>query len=79
MNICAICMCGGGKAERHAVADALRALDITDGSAPYYPAHRIKCDSKGLRETAGLVIVQWQHGTLELAVGRNWPSRRRSG
>ena len=63
MNICAICVCGGGKAERHAVADAQRALDITAGPAPYYHGHPIKCDSKGLRETAGLVIVQWQHGT----------------
>lgn len=52
-----------GKAERHAVADALRKLDITDGPALYYPGHRIKFDSKGLRENAGLVIVQWQHGT----------------
>ena len=52
-----------GKAERHAVADALRRLDITDGPALYYPGHRIKFDGKGLRENAGLVIVQWQHGT----------------
>lgn len=51
-----------GKAERHAVADALRALDIADGPALYYPGHRIKFDGSGLRENAGLVIVQWQHG-----------------
>lgn len=52
-----------GKADRHAVADALRTLDITDGPAMFFPGHRIKFDSKGLRENAGLVIVQWQKGT----------------
>jgi branched-chain amino acid transport system substrate-binding protein len=52
-----------GKADRHAVADALRTIDITDGPAMFYPGHRIKFDSKGLRENAGLVIVQWQKGT----------------
>ncbi len=51
-----------GKADRDAVANALRSLDITDGPALYFPGHRIKFASNGLRENAGLVIVQWQHG-----------------
>jgi branched-chain amino acid transport system substrate-binding protein len=48
----------------------------------FFPGHRIKFDSKGLRENAGLVIVQWQKGTPitvyppELAVAPPiWPKR----
>lgn len=71
-----------GKAERDAVAEAMHKLDIADGPALYFPGHRIKFDSKGLRENAGLVIVQWQHGKPvtvyppELAVAKPfWPKR----
>jgi branched-chain amino acid transport system substrate-binding protein len=49
-----------GKADRHAVADAFRAMDLTTGAALYYPGRRVKFDAKGLRETAGPVFVQWQ-------------------
>ncbi len=49
-----------GKPERHAVADALRAIDLTTGGALYYPGRRVKFDDKGLRESAGPVFVQWQ-------------------
>ncbi|MEJ1974850.1 MAG: ABC transporter substrate-binding protein [Acetobacteraceae bacterium] len=47
--------------DRHAVADALRAMDLTTGAALYYPGHRVKFDKTGLRETAGPVVVQWQN------------------
>lgn len=50
-----------GKADRRAVAEALRTIDITDGAAQYFPGRRIKFDGNGLRETAGPMIVQWQN------------------
>lgn len=49
-----------GKADRKAVADALRTLDL--GASKYYPGGLIKFDEKGRRVQAGLTIVQWQDG-----------------
>jgi branched-chain amino acid transport system substrate-binding protein len=49
-----------GKADRLAVAEALRTLD--DGPSKYYPGGLIKFDEKGRRVNAGLTIVQWQSG-----------------
>jgi branched-chain amino acid transport system substrate-binding protein len=67
-----------GKANREAVADALRTMDA--GPSKYYPGGRIKFDQMGRRVGAGVVIVQWQKGTptviypQELAVATPiWP------
>ncbi|MCT8989076.1 ABC transporter substrate-binding protein [Chelativorans sp. SCAU2101] len=69
-----------GKADREAVAEALRTMDLTDGPAFYFPGGRVKFDEKGRRVDAGLVIVQWQNGVPvtvyppELAVAKAfWP------
>src|SRR6202142_3911372 len=49
-----------GKADRAAVADALRTMDA--GPSKYYPLGEIKFDDKGRRLGAGMTIVQWQAG-----------------
>ncbi|MGC1554625.1 MAG: ABC transporter substrate-binding protein [Bradyrhizobium sp.] len=49
-----------GKADRIAVADALRTIDA--GPSKYYPLGEIKFDEKGRRIGAGMTIVQWQTG-----------------
>jgi branched-chain amino acid transport system substrate-binding protein len=50
------------KADRKAVAEALRKMDITDGPALFYPGNRIRFDETGKRIDAKLIIVQWQKG-----------------
>jgi branched-chain amino acid transport system substrate-binding protein len=52
-----------GKADRQAVAKALRSMDLKDGAARFFPGGRVKFDASGRREGAGLLIVQWQNGT----------------
>jgi branched-chain amino acid transport system substrate-binding protein len=49
-----------GRADRRAVAEALRSIDITDGAAQYFPGRRIRFDETGLRREAGPMVVQWQ-------------------
>src|SRR6201747_3061507 len=49
-----------GKADKAAVADALRSMD--GGPSKYYPLGEIKFDEKGRRVGAGMTIVQWQSG-----------------
>jgi branched-chain amino acid transport system substrate-binding protein len=49
-----------GKADREAVAEALRNLD--EGASPYYPGGELKFDETGRRVGAGLTIIQWQDG-----------------
>jgi branched-chain amino acid transport system substrate-binding protein len=51
-----------GKADREAVAQALRTLDLSDGPAAYFAGGRVKFDDSGRREGAGLLIAQWQKG-----------------
>ncbi|MBI1394918.1 MAG: ABC transporter substrate-binding protein [Betaproteobacteria bacterium] len=52
-----------GKADREAVAKALREMDIEGGPAVYYPGNgRLRFDANGRREGASLMIVQWQNG-----------------
>jgi len=70
------------RADRRAVAEAIRAMDVSDGPATYFPGRRIKFDDKGLRENAGLMVVQWQRGRpvtvypAESAVAEAvWPRR----
>lgn len=49
-------------ADRVKVADAIRAMDTTDGAAKYFPGGRIKFDEKGRRVGAETVILQWRNG-----------------
>lgn len=49
-----------GKADREAVAEALRKLD--GGPSSYYPGGELKFDETGRRVGAGLTIIQWQGG-----------------
>jgi len=51
-----------GVADRHKVADAVRAMDTTEASATYFAGGHIKFDDKGRRVGAPLVIIQWQKG-----------------
>ena len=51
--------------DRRKVAEAIRALDLTDGPARFYPGARVKFDDKGRRVGATLLIVQWQNGAPE--------------
>jgi len=49
-----------GKADRLAVAEALRNLD--GAPSQYYPGGILKFDERGRRIGAGITIVQWQDG-----------------
>lgn len=51
-----------GKADRNAVAKALREMDLTSGAADFFPGGRVKFDASGRRVGASLLIVQWQNG-----------------
>jgi branched-chain amino acid transport system substrate-binding protein len=51
-----------GKADREAVAKALRAINLSDGPARFFPGGKVKFDPSGRREGASLLIVQWQKG-----------------
>lgn len=51
-----------GVADRRKVAEAIRAMDTTEGPARYYPGGRVKFDEKGRRVGADVVVVQWQNG-----------------
>ncbi|MGA0594147.1 ABC transporter substrate-binding protein [Enterovirga sp. CN4-39] len=69
-----------GKADKEAVAQALRTMD--GGPAKYFPGGQLKFDDKGRRVGAGVTIVQWQNGTpvtvfpKEIAVAEPfWPKR----
>jgi branched-chain amino acid transport system substrate-binding protein len=69
-------------ADRRAVAQAIREMDITDGPARYFPGNRIRFDEHGRRIDAELLVVQWQDGEPKTVYPResaiatpNWPSR----
>lgn len=51
-----------GVADRRQVSDAIRAMDLTDGPALFFPDGRLKYDEKGRRVGAKLCIVQWRGG-----------------
>jgi branched-chain amino acid transport system substrate-binding protein len=51
-----------GVADRNAVADAIRSMDVTDGPARFFPGARIRFDENGRRIDAELLVVQWQNG-----------------
>ncbi|HZA02766.1 MAG TPA: ABC transporter substrate-binding protein, partial [Hyphomicrobiaceae bacterium] len=50
------------KADREAVAEALRTMNIDGGPAKYFPGGQIQFDENGRRVGAGLTIVQWRNG-----------------
>ncbi|HWI29454.1 MAG TPA: ABC transporter substrate-binding protein [Stellaceae bacterium] len=51
-----------GSADRRKVAEAIHAMDTSDGAAKFFAGGHIKFDAAGRRIDAPLVIVQWQKG-----------------
>ena len=51
-----------GVADRTKVGDAIRAMDMTDGPALFFPDGHLKYDEKGRRVGAKLCVVQWRDG-----------------
>lgn len=51
-----------GVADKKKVAEAIRAMDTTEGPARFFPGGRLKFEENGRRAGAGLLIVQWQKG-----------------
>jgi branched-chain amino acid transport system substrate-binding protein len=51
-----------GVAERQKVMQGIRALDMKDGPALFFPDGHLKYDEAGRRVGAKLCIVQWQKG-----------------
>jgi len=51
-----------GSADRNKVADAIRAMDTSEGAAKYFAGGRLKFDAQGRRVGAETVILQWQDG-----------------
>ena len=51
-----------GLTDRRKVAEAIRAMDTSEGAAKYFAGNHIKFDDKGRRVDAPLVIYQWQQG-----------------
>jgi branched-chain amino acid transport system substrate-binding protein len=49
-------------ADAKKVAQALHAMDKSDGAARFFPGTRLKFDANGRRADAGLVVLQWQGG-----------------
>ena len=69
-----------GVADRAKVAEAIRAMDMTDGPALFFPGHHLKYDDNGRRVGAELVIVQWQDGRPVTVYPPDvWQPPRRSG
>jgi len=59
-----------GKADRKAVAEAIRNMD--GGPAKYFPGGVMKFDEKGRRVGAGLAIIQWQNGVPVTVYPPEW-------
>jgi branched-chain amino acid transport system substrate-binding protein len=53
-----------GSADRHKVAEQIRAFDLRDGPALLFPGRHVKYDAAGRRVDAKLMIVQWQNGRI---------------
>jgi branched-chain amino acid transport system substrate-binding protein len=51
-----------GVADKRKVAEAIHAMDTSEGSAKFFAGNHIKFDDKGRRVDAPLVIFQWQKG-----------------
>lgn len=50
------------KADKEAVAQALRTMNMDGGPVKYFPGGRMQFDEAGHRVGAGLTIVQWRNG-----------------
>jgi branched-chain amino acid transport system substrate-binding protein len=53
-----------GSADRHKVAEQIRAFDLHDGPALLFPGRHVQYDAAGRRVDAKLMIVQWQDGRI---------------
>jgi len=52
-----------GKADRQAVAQALRTMNLSGGAANFFPGNgKLRFEENGRRADASLLIVQWQKG-----------------
>lgn len=51
-----------GSCDKSKVSDAMRKLDLKDGTANLFPGNRIKFDENGRRVDADIVVVQWRNG-----------------
>jgi branched-chain amino acid transport system substrate-binding protein len=52
-----------GKADRKAVAQALRTMNLSGGAATFFPGNgKLRFEESGRRADASLLIVQWQKG-----------------
>jgi branched-chain amino acid transport system substrate-binding protein len=52
-----------GKADRQAVAQALRNMSLSGGAATFFPGNgKLRFEESGRRADASLLIVQWQKG-----------------
>jgi len=52
-----------GKADREAVAQALRTMNLSGGPADFFPGNgKLRFEANGRRADASLLIVQWQNG-----------------
>jgi len=72
-----------GTADRNAVAEAIRDMDLTDGPAGFFPGGRVRFDEFGRRIDAELLVVQWQNGEPKTVYPSSaaitapiWPSGR---
>jgi branched-chain amino acid transport system substrate-binding protein len=72
-----------GVADRNAVAEAIRTMDLTEGPAQFFPGGRIRFDELGRRIDAELLVVQWQDGEPKTVYPESaavaapiWPSGR---
>ncbi|WP_207482770.1 ABC transporter substrate-binding protein [Arenibaculum pallidiluteum] len=70
------------KADKEAVAQALRTVDMDGGPARYFPGGKLKFDENGRRVGAGLTIVQWRNGIPSTVAPANiamaepyWPKK----
>ena len=71
-----------GAADRNAVAQAIRAMDVTDGPARFFPGGRVRFDEHGRRMDTELLVVQWQGGEPKTVYPEHaavaapvWPTR----
>ncbi len=72
-----------GKADRQAVAQALRTMNLSGGAASFFPGNgKLRFEENGRRADASLLIVQWQKGVpitvyppKDALAGPVWPKQ----
>jgi branched-chain amino acid transport system substrate-binding protein len=72
-----------GKADRQAVAQALRTMNLSGGAANFFPGNgKLRFEQNGRRADASLLIVQWQKGVpitvyppKDALAGPIWPKQ----